>query len=237
MRKLAVIIPALDESLTIGEVVRGARVHGCDVYVVDDASNDDTGDLALSAGAEVLTLPFRSGAWCAVQAGLLHAMKKGQYEAFLTMDGDGQHDPACISQLTEALDSPDEVVVGSFPERGSIARRTAWRFFSILTRLPIQDLTSGLRLYGGRAAEALLSRRASMYDYQDIGVLLQLRRQGVTFNEVPVTMRARQSGCSRVFRSWAAVAVYMIRTCMLILADLGAKSRNISADWRKYDSI
>lgn len=238
MRKIAVIIPALNESLTIAKVVEGAREQGCDVYVVNDASTDDTRDRALEAGAEVLTVPFTAGAWCAVQAGILHAMKKEKYDGFLTMDGDGQHDPASIQAMVDEMGaSGANVVIGSFTERGSAARHVAWRLFSLLTRLKISDLTSGLRLYDAKAASALLSRSAALYDYQDLGVLLQLRRHGLDFHEVQVRMHQRCNGCSRVFRSWPAVACYMLKTCVLILADWVAGAGQSTCDWREYDVV
>lgn len=238
MRKIAVIIPVVDEALTIESVVGGVRELGCDVFVVDDHSRDETRKRARRAGAEVLALPFRTGAWCAVQAGLLHAMKKGTYDVFVTMDGDGQHDPASIPVLAEALvDSGTNVVVGSFPQRGSLARRIVWRFFRFLTRLNVRDITSGLRIYDRAAVAAVLSRQCAVFDYQDVGVLLMLRRKHMIFQEVPVTMRPRSSGCSHIFHSWAAVAVYMARTCVLILADRMARSDAPVGDWRDYDAV
>lgn len=238
MSDIAVIIPALDESSAIGRVVRGARELGYDVYVVNDASHDDTHEQALRAGAEVLSMPFSAGAWCAVQAGILHAMKKGRYAAFLTMDGDGQHDPASIPVLVERwTTSGSNVVIGGYTERGSTARQIAWGFFSAMTRLGVRDLTSGLRLYDADAAAALLSKDAAMYDYQDLGVLLLLRRRGLSFVEAPVKMYARCDGCSRVFRSWPVVGMYMMKTCVLILADWIASSQAKTVDWREYDVI
>lgn len=238
IRKVAVIIPAFDESMTIKTVVEGVRKFGCDVFVVDDASRDDTREQALEAGAEVLSLPFSSGAWCAAQAGVLHAMKKGRYEAYLTMDGDDQHDPASIPVMVDAYkDSGANVVIGSFPQRGSLARRFVWHLFYFMTRLKVRDITSGLRLYGPRAAAAILSRRCVLFDYQDLGVLLMLRRKGLSIREVPVSMRPRRSGCSHVFYSWAAVAEYMVKTCILILADWVAVPGEEVGDWRDYDVV
>lgn len=238
MKNVAVIIPALDEASTISKVVEGVVSLGCDAFVIDDASSDDTSDLARRAGAEVLRLPFTAGAWCATQAGILHAMKKGKYSAFLTMDGDGQHDPAFIPKLVSALRSGEgDVVIGGYTERGSLARHVAWRFFSFMTGLSVSDLTSGLRIYNDRAAAALLSKQATLYDYQDLGVLLQLRRNGFTFSELAVKMQPRQNGCSRVFSSWWAVAVYMFKTCILILADWIARADDSAGDWRDYDIV
>lgn len=237
-KNVVVIIPALNEARTIAEVVRGVRAHGCDALVVDDAGADGTAERAAGAGAEVLTLPVRAGAWCAVQAGLLRATAQGRYDLFLTMDGDGQHDPASIPALLDARRaSGADVVIGSCPERGSRARRTAWGFFRLLTGLGVRDLTSGLRLYNARAAEALLCRRAALFDYQDLGVLLLLRGQGFSFFEARVDMRSRRDGCSRVFRSWWAVAAYLLKTGVLILSDRVAGTEPPHSGRRDYDVV
>lgn len=232
----AVIIPALDEASTIREVVSGVLRHGCDAFVVDDAGSDGTGRMARAAGAEVLTMPFTCGAWNATQAGLLHAMKRGGYSGFLTMDGDGQHDPDCIpALLARRACTGADVVVGSCPERGGPARKWAWNLFSALTRLPVRDFTSGLRLYSERAAQGVLSGEAALYDYQDLGVLLLLRRRGMSLVELPVPMRPRRSGGSRVFSTRRDVAAYLVKTGLGVLSHWMAAPAPVT-DWREYDA-
>jgi hypothetical protein len=68
---------------------------------------------------------------------------------------------------------------------------------------------------------ALASREASLLDYQDVGVLLILRRQGLRVVETPVSMQPRAAGASRVFRSWWVVGKYMLQTSLLCLARVG----------------
>ena len=218
-RRLAVIIPALNEASTVADVVRGARGLGCAVFVVDDCSDDGTGSGAREAGATVLRLPFPCGAWNAIQAGLAHALDSGRFDGYLTMDADGQHHPASIPLLLQArAETGAEVVIGSCLERGDALRRAVWRFFSLLTRLPVRDVTSGLRLYTQSAARAALTGEAVMCDYQDLGVLLLLRRRGFSLAETVVTMGRRRCGGSRVFHSPAAVFAYLIKTGVNIVA-------------------
>lgn len=234
--RVAVVIPALNESLTIANVVKGAVDQGCDVFVVDDNSADATRETALNAGATVLRVPYTAGAWLAVQAGLLYANKLGDYDFFVTLDADGQHYPAYIRQLVEAYrDTGSSVLIGSYPQRGSLARKTAWRIFSILTRLRISDITSGFRLYDREAVEVLLSHEAALLDYQDLGVLLLLRRYGIECAEFPVLMRDRVNGHSRVFGSWLEVGRYIWKTFIWIIADwvAGKSRKSVSRD--EYD--
>jgi len=235
-RKVAIIIPALNEATTVARIVTGVNSLGGDVFVVDDGSVDGTAQEAAAAGATVLKMPFPSGAWGAIQAGMLYALNRDRYEVFLTMDADGQHDPRCISDIFEAFSASDaNVVIGSYPDRGSAARKTAWRIFSLLTRMRIHDLTSGLRLYDRRAVEILLTQEAVLLDYQDIGVLLLLRRNSMRCIEVPVLMCDRVSGCSRVFDSWFSVVLYLIKTCTWIITDWVASTCKNSRDKADYD--
>ncbi|MEZ7195171.1 glycosyltransferase family 2 protein [Pseudodesulfovibrio karagichevae] len=217
---VAVIIPALNEAPTIGSMVEQVRQLGCVVYVVDDNSGDDTFERAVAAGATTLRLPYTAGAWMAAQAGLRHASRQAKHGYFLTMDGDGQHEPRYIPDLIRAYEREGaNTLIGSCPQRGSRARKLAWRLFARLTRLGIVDLTSGFRLYDRKALDALLSREGTLLDYQDIGVLLLLRRRGVTCREYPICMGERVNGHSRIFDSWLDVGRYMMKTFIWIFVD------------------
>lgn len=210
-------MPALNESATIAEVIARARAAmDCPVLVISDASEDDTAERARAAGAEVLELPTRLGAWGAIQTGLRWAWRHG-YTQVLTLDADGQHPPEALPQLSERLACAD-VVIGTCPQRLSTAKRIAWAYFRLLTRLRVLDVTSGLRAYGEPALALLARPEASLLDYQDIGVLMLLSGQGLRLEEMPVAMKPRQSGRSRVFSNWFQVSRYMIHTTVLCLA-------------------
>ncbi len=216
---LMVVIPALNEARTIAGVVQDVRRHvGCEVVVVDDASTDNTMEVARRAGAQVLPHTLQLGAWGAIQTGLRYARQKGCRMA-VTMDADGQHRADYIPILIESLMTVRaDVVIGAFTQRGSLARRLAWYFFRQFTRLKIQDLTSGFRIYNAHAISRLLGIETSLLDYQDIGVLLYLRRSGLKVQEVPVLMARRESGASRVFSSWATVCGYLLTTWLLCVS-------------------
>lgn len=212
-----IVIPALNESATIADVVTRTRTAiDCPILVVSDASEDDTAQKARDAGAEVIELPSRLGAWGAIQTGLRWAWRHG-YEQVLTLDADGQHPPDALPLLRAQLDHAD-VVIGTCPQRLSLAKRIAWAYFRLLTRLRVIDVTSGLRAYGAPALSLLARPEASLLDYQDIGVLMLLSGQGLRLEEVPVAMQPRQCGHSRVFSNWFQVSRYMTHTTVLCLA-------------------
>jgi len=225
-QRLLAIIPARNEAATVGEIVRRVRavVQG-EILVVNDYSDDDTSEQARRAGAKVIDLPFRLGAWGAAQTGLRYA-KRNRFNVALTLDADGQHHPEELPVLLDGWrQSGANVAIGTFPERLSAAKRLAWRYFRLLTGIGVQDFTSGLRVYDRRAISVLASRKASLFDYQYLGVLMLLRRKGLRLHEVPTVMSPRRSGGSRVFSSWPMVARYMLHTTVLCFAQFGGRRR------------
>jgi glycosyltransferase involved in cell wall biosynthesis len=217
-----IVIPAKNEAASIGEVVRAVRTHGyLDVLVVDDGSDDETGRIAREAGALVMRAPLAQGAWGAMQTGIRYAVWHN-FTSVITMDADGQHRTEEIERLLRASQYAD-VVIGACPSRGSAARKFAWTLFRRLTGFALEDLTSGFRLYNARACKVLAGEEATLIDYQDMGVLLVLRRAGLTFSEVEVRMSPRMDGISRIFYSWWAVALYMLETTVLCFSKRNLK--------------
>ena len=211
-----VVIPALNESATIGNVVGTLKSAGFNnVLVVNDSSDDDTVEIAEHAGATVISLLERLGAWGAAQTGLRYAIRKG-YNAVITLDADDQHPiDACDVLLSELTSGNANVVVGSCPERGSGLRKIAWKWIKAASGVNLQDLTSGFRAYDRLAIRRAASWRGTLLEYQDIGVLLLLQRHGLVIVDLPVNMRPRAMGGSRIFYNWSVVAYYMTHTLVL----------------------
>jgi glycosyltransferase involved in cell wall biosynthesis len=213
---LAVLIPAWNEEATVADIVSKIREVGLyDVIVINDASTDQTAHRAAAAGARVLSLPVNLGAWGATQTGIRFALKKG-YRQVITMDADGQHLSSAIPYLLAPIVAEEaDMVIGSCTERGSHARKIAWRFFRGMTGLGIEDLTSGFRAYDLPAMKILASKEATLLEYQDIGVLLLLMHSGMRIQEIKVPMLLRLSGSSKIFSSWFKVAEYLLLNLIL----------------------
>ena len=212
-----IVIPARNEAATIGEMLHELRAAGYHhVLVVDDLSDDGTGDIARAAGARVLRPVLGLGAWGGMQTGIRYGLRQG-FRRVITMDADGQHEVSQLPALLHASAGAD-VVIGAFPERASHLRRIAWGWFRGLTGLPLTDLTSGFRCYRGPALTVLASSEATLLDYQDVGTLLLLRSAQLRIVEVPVKMNPRVVGISRIFNSWFSVGRYMAVTTLLCLS-------------------
>ena len=214
-----VIIPAFNEAATISSVVEKAIAQsGSEVLVIDDGSQDDTATEAQSAGATVLRLPEQLGAWGATQTGMRYAVRKG-FDIAVTMDADGQHDSSDVPKLIAPLLAGEaNVVIGAYPQRGSPLRHLAWRWIRSLSGINLGDFTSGFRAYDRLAIRRAASWKATLLEYQDIGVLMLFQRHGLVISDVDVTMSERVSGHSRIFGDWGAVIYYMAYTFILGLS-------------------
>ena len=108
-----------------------------------------------------------------------------------------------------------DVAVGACTGRGSLLRRIAWVLMKRTSGLTLDDITSGFRLYRRAAVEVLAGESATLLEYQDVGVLIALQENGFTVVDVPVPMKPRRSGISRIFYSWRSVSYYMAATMLL----------------------
>ncbi|KPA17083.1 Glycosyl transferase, family 2 [Candidatus Magnetomorum sp. HK-1] len=224
--KILILIPARNESQTIGKVLKELNQSMLfDVLVVDDGSIDNTVVHARAEGAVVLRLCVQLGAWGAIRAGFRYALDK-EYEYVITMDADGQHVADSIPHLLEEIQSSDaDVVVGSATQRGNSYKKLAWFILRKLARLQIQDVTSGFRVYNRLAVQSLLLKETALLRYQDIGVLMALTNNGFHISEISVHMTGRISGQSKIFYSWLAILRYFIFTFILCLTHVGRNSK------------
>lgn len=186
MRTL-VIIPCKDLENEVADVVDGvfALGLGLDVVVVDDGSTDETSRAARDAGAHVLRHEQNLGKGAALKTGFEYAVREG-YEAVITMDGDGQHDPAAIPDFLEAIErtGADIIVgtrmqaVGDMPKLRIWTNRTTSRIVSLLARQDIQDSQSGYRMIrAGVLKDVVRSFVTSRYDTES-ELLIRAARRG-----------------------------------------------------------
>lgn len=233
LSKALVVIPAWNEGSAISDVVRRVKSQGYPVLVVDDHSSDNTAEAAAQAGARVIRFAFHAGAWPAMQTGIRAALRDG-YDYALTLDGDGQHRPEDIPRLmagyTESK-APINVVIGACVARGNRRRRLTWWLLRILSGVEVEDMTSGFRVYDRLAIAVLASGECSLLEYQDVGVLMHLRRHGLVLSEVEVEMNPRMTGHSRIFNTWRMVGHYLIYSVLLIVTQRRYRRSSVSKEY------
>jgi glycosyltransferase involved in cell wall biosynthesis len=143
-----VLIPARNEASTIARVVRGCRLAGFNVWVIDDGSTDATGSVAQAAGAWVLPVRGhnhgKTRALCLALARLPDCIKW-----IFFLDGDGQHEPRDLERFWRQRHEMDMVVGNRFPDAQRMPRLRRWtnRFMSaLLQRSAVRDTQCGFRL-------------------------------------------------------------------------------------------
>jgi glycosyltransferase involved in cell wall biosynthesis len=167
--RILALIPAYNEAARIGAVIEGARRH-LPVLVVDDGSTDDTSARAKAAGADVVRHEPNRGKGAALLAGFARALDGG-WEAAVTLDADGQHDPAEIPAFLEAYRGGADLVIGArdfsrMPRVRRLANSLGRRAFSWALGRDVPDNQSGYRLVGRRLMEAMLASRETGFELE-----------------------------------------------------------------------
>jgi glycosyltransferase involved in cell wall biosynthesis len=239
--RICCVIPALNERHNIGRLVsalRGRLGPEITVIVVNDGSTDDTGALARAAGALEVRHAFPLGYGAALQSGFRLAHALGA-QVVVTLDADGQHDPASVTDLLKPLQEDGaDVVIGCRYHRGNasysvpLARQAGHRFFSWLIHLfcglRIEDPTSGFQAIRHTAFPLVLSDTWP-HDYPDADVIITYHRMGLRIVEVPAqfhpapeTRKSMHAGVIRPLWYLYAMGISFLR---LTLAQVAVRKR------------
>lgn len=141
-----VIIPAYNESRTIGEVVKAITSRGYNAVVVDDGSTDGTAEIAARSGARVMSNKANLGKGKSLRQAIDYAAGIPGCEWVVMMDADGQHHPDDLESLALAASaSPDvDMVVGNRMDQTKnmpAVRYLTNKFMSwVLSRMCGQDI-------------------------------------------------------------------------------------------------
>ena len=199
------LIPAHNEATRIAPVVEGARRH-LEVLVVDDGSADDTAGVAGAAGARVLRQPENRGKGEALKAGFRMALAEG-FEAVVTLDADGQHDPAEIPAFLAAWQAAGrggaaghggaagrggtaELVIGvrefrAMPPARRLANLLGKQVLRWATGREIRDNQSGYRLVSRHLMEAMLASEEPGFGFE-VEMIVECARRGWAIEWVPI---------------------------------------------------
>jgi glycosyltransferase involved in cell wall biosynthesis len=223
---LAIVMAAYNEAGSVGRVLEDLPETVCGLIVrpvvIDDGSADGTAEEAREAGAVVGSHARNLGQGDALRTGFAMA-RLLDARAVVTMDADGQHDPAELASLVSPIVSGDADYVqgsrflGTDDDAGG-ARDLGIRGFTLLirwlTHAKITDCTNGYRAIDG----AGLARLKLVEDrFSASEILIQAAGHGLRIREVPVHIRSREIGASKkprglgyaggflgaIVRSWA----------------------------------
>ncbi|MDD5679331.1 MAG: glycosyltransferase family 2 protein [Kiritimatiellae bacterium] len=192
-QKACVVIPAYREQRMIRDVVQRVRKYVQPVIVVDDGSTDRTADEAADADAVVIRHTVNMGKGVALNTGFNYA-RQNRFDYLITLDADGQHDPADIPRFIEAYERTGiPVLIGN--RMGALSnmpqiRKWTNRYMSwLLSRAMNQyvpDTQCGFRLYRCDVLpfiEAQATRFAAESE-----ILLHIASRGIRMDSVPITV-------------------------------------------------
>ena len=237
MSDTVVFIPAWNEDQNLPAVLDelARDLPDADVLVVDDGSTDGTAEVARARGAEVVSFERNRGLREAIAAGYDFARDRG-YAFCGRVDADGQHPVVELRRLLDLVRSGEcDVAVGSRFVSGDgyepyRYRPGAIRSFGtgLLRRaVPLRlgrkfmDPTSGMYAANARALPALAEPYQS--GAPEVESLLRLADEGFVVEEVPVNMRERASGESKLTGKKAIALVATVVGTLLLYRKLRAR--------------
>jgi glycosyltransferase involved in cell wall biosynthesis len=188
---ICAIIPAFNAESTIGEVIDRTKEYLRRVIVVNDGSTDRTGEVASSRSIELISIPSNRGKGYALRLGFSHALSNG-CSSILTLDADGQHDPADIPIFLQAHEEDSQAILvgsrmaqaGRFPRQRYYSNRAAAFFISKALGQYLEDTQCGFRLY---PAEAIRPIELTTSHFQtETEILLRAAHRGLRISSVPV---------------------------------------------------
>ena len=203
METIFALIPGYQEGPRIAPVVAGARAF-LPVIVVDDGSTDDTAAQAEAAGAVVLRQVPNAGKGAALRTGFRYALERGAV-AVVTLDADGQHDPAEIPAFLDVFEaSRPELIVGrrdfsSMPPVRRLSNTLGGWVFSAAVGRRVPDNQSGYRLIGRQLMAALLDSDESGFEFE-VEMIARCIALGLPLADVPI--RTIYSGEPSHIRPW-----------------------------------
>ncbi|RJP28840.1 MAG: glycosyltransferase family 2 protein [Candidatus Omnitrophota bacterium] len=189
--RICVIIPTYNEEKVIARLLKRITYPGISVLVIDDGSTDNTYQLAMQAGVTVLHNEVNQGKGASLIKGFEYALN-GNFDAVITMDGDGQHLPEEIPHFVKALEHNYDLIIGNRlinRKNMPLIRLATNRFMSwllsLIARQKIPDTQCGFRLIKKRLLEKI-SFSTKKYETES-EIIIKAARLGFKIGSIPVT--------------------------------------------------
>jgi len=208
MIDLSIVIPVLNEADNIGllirkiqEILSGLKIN-YEIIIIDGGSTDDTVKICKKLGVKVL-LQLDRGYAKAILKGLTNA----QGDWLITMDADFSHPVEFILNFLKYKDEAEVVIASRYIKKGAsytgILRNIISRFLCFIFRnlfsIPINDITSGFRMYKRTFIEDLDISVLYGKEFEIlVEILIEAYRMGYIIKEIPFIYIPRKKGKSHI---------------------------------------
>ena len=189
--KLCVVIPTYNESRTIAGLISQLKKQDLDVLVIDDGSDDNTAGIAERNGAVILRNTKNEGKGASLIKGFNYALTHN-FDAVITMDGDGQHSPADIPYFIRLAEYSDgKVFIGNrmskvknMPRLRFLTNKFMSWLISGIIKQNISDTQCGFRLIKKEVLEKI-NLKTDKFEIES-ELLIQAARLGFKIESVPI---------------------------------------------------
>ncbi len=210
--RILALIPAYNEHQHIATVVSLALTY-LPVLVVDDGSADETSRLARESGAVVLRQEPNQGKGAAMARGFTYALENN-YDAVITLDGDGQHDPAEIPDfVAEFNDRHSDLIIGErdfrkMPFVRMCSNTLGTWMFSRAMRQYIPDNQSGYRLISANLMRAMLASHNHGFEFE-VEMILRcvLEKQKLSWIRIETIYAGESSHIQPIKHAWRFILI------------------------------
>ncbi|OED29618.1 glycosyltransferase family 2 protein [Methanosphaera sp. WGK6] len=194
MSNVAVLLPAYNEEVAIASMILLSSKYADEVIVIDDGSSDRTSDISKLAGATVLRHETNEGKGAALKTGFMYAK---DFDIIVTIDADGQHNPAEIPDVIKPIeDDVADIVNGSRYINGTDKNTPKYRRVGQTVLDTATNIASGVKLTDTQSGFRAFSSDSVKYfnfDPDGFGIesdmLIEASNNNLRITEVEITVR------------------------------------------------
>jgi 2-polyprenyl-3-methyl-5-hydroxy-6-metoxy-1,4-benzoquinol methylase len=221
-----VVLPAYRAAETVELVARSMPVAAADrALLVDDASPDDTSEVALRNGLDVLRLPANRGYGANQKACYVRAIRDGA-DAVVMVHADNQYDPALVANMVKPIEAgiadvvigsrllEDEAIAGGMPRWKWVGNRFLTAIENAAFRRGYSEYHTGYRAFSTEFLRSIPFLRNSDGFVFDQEIFAQMVARRARVIELPIPTRYFREASSVSFR---ASVEYGLRTLLVLL--------------------